>query len=40
MALANQNHICLNVNQIGDPLAYDWMVVNRKNSDLRDARRS
>src|SRR5450755_4970138 len=35
--LAYQNHVGLNANQSGDPLAHNWMVVNRKNSNLRDA---
>jgi hypothetical protein len=32
-----QNHIRLNADQTGDPLAHDWVVVNCKNSNLRDA---
>src|SRR5580704_628788 len=35
--LAHQDHIALNANQTGDPLPHNWMVVNRKNSNLRDA---
>ena len=35
--LAHQNHIGLNAYQTGDSLPHDWMVVNRKNSNLRDA---
>ena len=27
----------LNANQTGDPLAHDWMVVNRQNSNSRSA---
>jgi len=35
--LAYQDHICLNANQTGDPLAHNRMVVNDKNSNLRDS---
>jgi hypothetical protein len=34
---AYHNHIGLNANQTGYPLAHDWMVVNGQNSNLRAA---